>query len=86
MEIKQEELSPIHDALINSHLSIAFEEITELAGKRVCDTEELKTYCEETLGMLKKFVKDIESIEQKEEKRINRAKFKEKLSRGDSLD
>lgn len=86
MIIRQEEESPIEDLYINSHLNTAFNGIAQMAGDTGLDSELLKTYCEETVKLLKKFIQDIETVERKEEKRINREKFKQKLSLGDSLD
>lgn len=79
MQIKQQEKSEIQDIFDKSHISVAFDQINELAAGVVVDTEQLKTYIEKTKELLSKVYKDIESLEKQKVKAANVEKFNEKL-------
>ena len=85
MVIKQEETSLIQDAFDNNKLNVAFNVINTMAGDITVDTEQLKTYCEETVKLINKFISEVEAIEKKQQKSTNVDKFKEKLFGHDSL-
>ena len=75
----------IQDLFDKNKLSIAFNEVSSLAGSLTVDTEKLKTYCEETVKLINKFITDIVALEKKQAKDANVNKFKEKLYGNDSL-
>lgn len=79
MIIKQEETSPITDQFDRLKLNVAFHGIEEQSTDRVVDSELLKTYAEETVKLLKDFIKGIESVERDIEKKKNKESFREKL-------
>ncbi|MCQ2086581.1 MAG: hypothetical protein MJZ37_00695 [Bacilli bacterium] len=79
MLIRQEEKSPICDAFDKLKLTVAFKGIEEQATSNALDSELLKTYCDETIKLLRSFQKSIEAEEREMEKQKNKNLFKEKL-------
>lgn len=79
MQIAQQEKSEVQDIFDKSHISVAFDQINELAAGIIVDTEQLKTYIEKTKELLSKVYKDIEKLEKDKIKAVNSEKFHEKL-------